>query len=71
MDGSSATEMVIVQVAPDVSEPSVHVTAFTTCPHTPEAEVTLVTVMKAGAGTLSVTCTFAASEGPLFVTTIV
>jgi hypothetical protein len=49
----------------------VHDTALPTLPHDPDAELTLVTLKDPDAGTLSVTVKPEASDGPLFVTTIV
>ena len=67
--------MVIVQVAPEASDPSVHVTSFPTFPHKPGPAAIPPTVKDPGAGTesgiVSATWTLTASDGPLFVTTIV
>ena len=62
--------MVIVQVAPGTSVPSVQVTSFPTFPQVPALAVIPVMEKEPGAGTESVTVRLWASDGPLLVTVI-
>ena len=58
----------IVQVPPAGSVPSVHVTNVPTSIHEPALVTMPVMAKEPNAGSVSVTCRFCASDGPLLVT---
>ena len=61
----------IVHVAPEARDASMHVTSLSTRMHDPALATIPVTPKDPGAGIESVTVRLSASDGPLFVTVIV